>query len=241
MQLRYFQKGFNYAQDGPGNRLVYHLTGCNMRCPWCANPEGMAMDAPCRTEPVEAVAQSVVSARPMFFDGGGLTLTGGEVTAQPVAARALLDMVRREGVHTCVETNAANERLHELLPLIDLLIADFKHPDDEAHRRFTGLSNALVRRNLMDAARAGHRMLVRVPLIHGVNDDDGALNGFTEFFEQLALPGVRVEILPYHEYGRDKWIRAYGRYDMRDAFVSAETVRAFERAFEAAGMNVVRT
>lgn len=39
--MQIFQKGFNYSQDGPGNRLVYHLTGCNMRCPWCSNPECM--------------------------------------------------------------------------------------------------------------------------------------------------------------------------------------------------------
>ena len=39
--MRIFGKGFNYAQDGPGNRLVYHLSGCNMHCLWCSNPEGM--------------------------------------------------------------------------------------------------------------------------------------------------------------------------------------------------------
>lgn len=46
MLLRYFQKGFNYSQDGPGNRLVYHLQGCNLHCPWCANPEGMSLQPP---------------------------------------------------------------------------------------------------------------------------------------------------------------------------------------------------
>ena len=42
MELFVFQKGFNYSQDGPGNRLVYHLSGCSLRCPWCSNPEGKA-------------------------------------------------------------------------------------------------------------------------------------------------------------------------------------------------------
>lgn len=46
MELQYFQKGFNYSQDGPGNRLVLHLQGCNLHCPWCANPEGMSLRPP---------------------------------------------------------------------------------------------------------------------------------------------------------------------------------------------------
>ena len=82
MKIRYFQKGFNYSQDGPGNRLVYHLQGCNWHCPWCSNPEGMD---PCRAAKECDTADLIREAKsclPMMIDGGGVTLTGGEVLLQ---------------------------------------------------------------------------------------------------------------------------------------------------------------
>lgn len=82
MDLHIFQRGFNFSQDGPGNRLVYHLQGCNLHCPWCSNPEGMTFcgGAVCS---VEDIVAEVLRSRPMFFDGGGVTLTGGEAAMQP--------------------------------------------------------------------------------------------------------------------------------------------------------------
>ena len=66
--MRIFQKGFNYSQDGPGNRLVYHLQGCNLNCPWCANPEGLALHG--GTEyTVAALVDEALSCKMMFFDG----------------------------------------------------------------------------------------------------------------------------------------------------------------------------
>ena len=50
MKLKVFQKGFNYSQDGEGNRLIIHLQGCNMKCPWCSNPEGMPLNGVLITE-----------------------------------------------------------------------------------------------------------------------------------------------------------------------------------------------
>ena len=243
MVIKYFQKGFNYAQDGPGNRLVYHLSGCNMHCKWCANPEGMHQTpGTYREEAVRDIAKAVLSARPMFFDGGGLTLTGGEVTVQLDAALGLPNMVHKAGIHTCVETNAATERFCELLPLVDLLIADFKHPDPVLHKQYTGLGNALIADNLLKASNAGKEMLIRIPLIHRINDSDAALLGFQAFFSEFASRNtVRVEILPYHEYGKDKWLKAYGHYDMSDAFVARERIAEFEAALSLTGISIVRT
>lgn len=241
MTVEYFQKGFNYAQDGPGNRLVYHLAGCNMRCPWCSNPEGLRMGrGGNRREDVEAVARAVIAARPMFFDGGGLTLTGGEATVQFDAVKELLALTRAAGVHTALETNATHPRLPELFAHLNLLIADFKHPSESEHLRLTGVSGEGVRKNLERAAEDGVEMLIRIPLIHGVNDDGAALEAFRAYLARFAGRSS-VEVLRYHEYGRDKWAKAGLAYRMEDAFLPPGRAEALEKMLEAEGLSVVRT
>lgn len=242
MELWYFQKGFNYSQDGPGNRLVYHLCACNMRCPWCSNPEGMKRyEKNARHVSVEDMAKAVISARPMYFEGGGLTLTGGEATMQFDAVKALLEMVRSAGVNTCMETNASHPRLKELFPLLDTLIADFKHPFEPQHTEWTGIGNAQIKENLKAAALYGLPLQLRVPLIHGVNDDDDSMKGFADFFASISRPGMTVEFLRYHEYGKEKWEKLGLHYQMENAFVAEERAQAFENACRLAGVNVVRT
>lgn len=242
MTLRYFQKGFNYSQDGPGNRLVYHLQGCNLRCPWCSNPEGMDASAACRQEDVEEAVRFVLSCRPMFFDGGGLTLTGGEATLQPKAALELLRRVREGGVNTCMETNATSPRFADFLPLLDALICDLKHPDTREHRRWMGQGNERVLQNIALAAHSALPVLLHIPLVHGVNDGDAALEGFVDVLRPLsARKNFRVEILRYHEYGKEKWRKAGREYAMKDAFVAEERVKMFETAFKEAGVHVIHT
>ena len=103
--IHIFQKGFNYSQDGPGNRLVYHLSGCNLKCPWCSNPEGMEITKTATTLTVESIVKEALSCKMMFIDGGGVTLTGGEVTCQKDAVTKLLNLLKENGIHTCIETN----------------------------------------------------------------------------------------------------------------------------------------
>ena len=83
MEPKIFGKGFNFSPDGPGNRLVYHLNGCNMRCPWCSNPEGMLPEkGNFYTLSTEEIVNEATLSIPMFFEGGGVTFTGGEATLQ---------------------------------------------------------------------------------------------------------------------------------------------------------------
>lgn len=234
MKLYIFQKGFNYSQDGPGNRLVYHLSGCSLRCPWCSNPEGKSRGAgKCYT--VEEVAAEAISAVPMFFDGGGVTLTGGEVTEQFEAVRELLTQLKKAGIHTCIETNGMHPRLAELAKLVDYLIMDVKHPDDAAHEQTVGVSNRTVLANL-DALQ-GRQLAVRIPLIGGFNDGCAA-----EFAALLKGRDITVEVLRYHEYGKDKYKALGLSYPMTErAYISDETYRCFTETLKTAGIQVIRT
>lgn len=242
MEIRIFQKGFNYSQDGPGNRLVYHLQGCNLRCPWCSNPEGLNFSGG-KVQDIQEVVQQICSSRMMFFDGGGVTFTGGEATMQFDALKELLTLLKQEKIHTCIETNGCHIRLPELFALTDCLIMDCKHHDPKIHQAVTGASCALTHQNLRLAIEAGKQPAVRIPLIGGFNASIEDAHQFAALFRALGLPGNgTLELLRYHEYGKDKYKALNMDYTMTAAAqVLPATVSEFTRIFTDAGITVIKT
>ena len=233
--MRIFFKGFNFSQDGPGNRLVYHLSGCNMRCPWCSNPEGMDGKAGTLYTPQELVDECL-RCRPMFFGGGGVTFTGGEATLQSEELLQTLKLLQAEGIHTALETNGTSERLGAIADHVDYLMMDFKHHDSEVLRRHTGVGNETLKKNFEHFCRAGRQLHVRIPLVNGFNADSP--QAFASYFTAHDTARVVFEFLPYHEYGKEKWQTPY---TVTDGFVSADTVEGFQRVFTSHGLNVVNT
>lgn len=240
--LYLFQKGFHYAQDGPGNRLIYHLQGCNIRCPWCSNPEGLAREGG-TPYPVDELVDEVLRSRPMFFDGGGVTLTGGEVTLQAEAAHRLLSAVHEKGVSTCIETNGISERLPEFFPVVDHLIMDVKHHDPTRHRAVTGASNELTFKNLVAAIESGCELLLRIPLIGGFNASVEDARAFASLFSAAGVPShAKVELLSYHEYGKSKYEKLGIPYLMgEDAKVTREQIKEFSLILQEAGITLIKT
>lgn len=231
-----FQKGFNFSQDGPGNRLVYHLQGCNFRCPWCSNPEGMPLrsDIAFELSPKQLLSEAVACS-PMFFDGGGVTFTGGECTLQHGELLEALKLLKSEGINTAIETNLSDPRLFELLPFADYLMADLKLVDSKLHFAHIGAPNSVTLENFKSVFKSGRQVLVRIPLIGGVNTD---VKQFVSFFGGFDRSKIQVEVLPYHEYGKAKWITPYS---VKNGFVSDETVESFKRALTDIGLDVIST
>jgi pyruvate formate lyase activating enzyme len=145
-----------------------------------------------------------------FFDhsGGGITLTGGEVTAQWQFAEAVLAGCKEAGIHTAIETCGACrwEVLARLLPYTDLVLYDLKLMDEGEHRRWTRSSNSTILRNaarLAEAMGDGAAVQVRVPMIPGITNTEPNLRALFAFMRQVGL--LSAALLPYNESAAAKY------------------------------------
>jgi len=172
----------------------------------------------CYAEAREIVGREVTVAQVMaeierdiaFYDesGGGVTFSGGEPLLQPGFLLALLRACKEKEIHTALDTCgfATWETLDSIREHVDLFLYDLKLMDDARHRKFTGVSNELILRNLQMLSAQGHNIFLRVPIIPGINDDDENIRQIGTF--AAALPHLdQVDILPYHRAGSEKYNR----------------------------------
>lgn len=233
--MQIFNKGFNFRQDGPGNRLVYHLQGCNMQCIWCSNPEGMKYNGG-KEVSIEEILNECKRSKLMFFSGGGVTFTGGEATLQHNELLKLLKLLKSEKIHACIETNGTSPKLCELLPYIDYLIMDFKHYDSNELKKYCGVGNEAIKQNYEANCASGRQQHIRIPLINGINTQSP--QDFAEYFAKFDTSNTVFEFLAYHEYGKEKWTE---EYKVENGFVSAETVTEFKEVFQKHGLKLITT
>lgn len=217
--------------DGPGIRTTVFLKGCNLRCAWCHNPETISFQPQVLLHPekcigcggckegcfagarvlcgvertVDDVLRDVLLDAPFYGSDGGVTVSGGEPLCQPEFTAALLAACRATGVRTAVESNLTLPWAvaWSVLQHCDLLMADLKLWDPEEHRRWTGQSNEQIEANLLRAADAGLPVLLRTPVIPGVNDREEEIRAIARFAKGLSTL-VCYELLPYHPLGLSK-------------------------------------
>jgi pyruvate formate lyase activating enzyme len=143
-----------------------------------------------------------------FFrrSGGGVTLGGGEPLFQAQFASEVLEACRDQGIDTALETcgYAPWPVVSDLCGRVDHVLFDVKHIDPGEHDRLTGVDNTRILANLEELARIHPDVVVRYPLIPGLNDSDAHVTRLARFLR--GLKGVRlIEVLPYHRYGERKY------------------------------------
>lgn len=233
--MQIFGKGFNFSQDGPGNRLVYHLSGCNMRCIWCSNPEGMEISSG-KFVNANDIVKECISCMPMFFSGGGVTFTGGEATLQYDELLHVLKALKENNIHTAIETNGTSSRLPDLLPYVDYLIMDFKHYDSNSLIKYTGVGLENVKKNFENNCKTGRQQHIRIPIINNINSMHP--EKFAEYFSKHNTENTTFEFLPYHEYGKEKW---KSEYLVKDGFITKDILNNFYDAFIKHHLNIQKT
>lgn len=153
----------------------------------------------------ERLAQKLARNRALYdLNNGGVTFTGGEPLAQPAFLFDVIDQIRP--IHTAIETcGHVSEAIFALaLEKSDLILMDIKLMDSSLHRRYTGVGNELIQKNLTTLLQSGHPCILRIPVIPGVNDNDENMLATAERIQ--GYPGVeRLELLAYHKTAAAKY------------------------------------
>jgi len=216
------------VHDGPGIRTTVFLKGCPLHCAWCHNPECISFSPQMLSYPekcigcgkcdegcyagarvlcgkemtVEEILSEILADKPYYGEQGGVTISGGEPLAHREFTMALIEACHKEGIHVGVESSLYRFDA-ELLGSLDLIMADLKIFDDEQHRKYVGIGNEDIKKNLCRANALGIPMIIRTPIIPGVNDTAENVSATAEFLRTLKNV-TAYELLPYHPLGISK-------------------------------------
>ena len=209
--------------DGEGIRTTVFLSGCNLRCAWCHNPETQEMKPQllrfahgnpeiCGKEmTVDEVFEIILRDLDFYKESnGGVTVSGGEPLLQAREVAELLKKCKDAGIHTIVDTAAcvSYEAFQTVLPYTDLFFYDVKAGTEEAYEKYTGGSLQTVLSNLERLIADGASVTVRIPLIETVNADRQSRDRIIAACKKAGVK--RIDLLPYHKYGISKYA-ALGR------------------------------
>lgn len=160
--------------------------------------------------------------------GGGVTLSGGECLLQPEFAAELLHRCKQDNIHTAVETAlyVPFSNVLNVLPYIDFMYVDLKHWDSKTHKKYTGAGNELVIENIQRLSDMNIPMIIRIPLIPGVNDSEEDMKEFANVISHFGDGVKGIELLKYNYLARSKYkgagmkYCAFGDESQSDEYVS---------------------
>ncbi|HBG00032.1 MAG TPA: glycyl-radical enzyme activating protein [Firmicutes bacterium] len=197
-----------------GNAMVTDLQKCDFcgKCVlYCVSG---AREIAGKEYTVEEVVNEVVKDKVFYEESqGGVTLSGGEPLVHLDFVEKLLRRLQEEGIHTAVDTCGAVpfEDLKKAAKYTDLFLYDLKLIDDHKHQKFTGASNQQIIDNLQRLTAIHQGVILRIPIIEGVNAEAGQIK---RILESIAGLDIReVHLLPYHAIARHKYKKLGREYE----------------------------
>lgn len=192
--------------DGPGIRYVVFLQGCKLRCLFCHNPETWKMEEKNMTT-AEELIDKIKRYKNYFGKEGGVTFSGGDPLCQPEFLLECLKQCKQEGIHTCLDTSGVgcNKEIYpEILSYTDLVILDIKAVTPEAYKKMTGYPMKDFSEFLELCQKLEKKLWLRQVIVPGINDTEEYILELKKYIKNIKNV-ERVELLPYHLYGVEKY------------------------------------
>ena len=199
-----------------------------------------AVEMASKTYTAEQVYAEIAKERPFFTaSDGGVTFSGGEPLYQGDKLIQLLDYIEQAAendgyrLHRTVDTTlfANRELVREVSHRCELFLVDIKMMDSDRHRKFCGVPNDIILENIRTVASEGAAgYLVRIPLIEGVNADTENIEATASFLASLDRLPKYVELLPYHDIGKNKHSRMGTQYNKNNVPMAVPSEKTIEDA-----------
>ncbi len=219
VDLKYYAKVHSIESfgtvDGPGIRFVLFLQGCHLQCKYCHNRDTWNMNGG-EYKSLDDIFEKIMKYKNYIYPNGGVTVTGGEPLLQVKFLIELFEKLKKENIHTCIDTSgmvALTDDIKKLLSLTDLVLLDIKHIDSEKFKNLVGFNNEKELAFARYLSDNNIHMWIRQVLVPGYTDDEQDLLKLKDFISSLNTVD-KVEILPYHDMGRYKWEKLGLKYEL---------------------------
>lgn len=206
--------------DGPGIRFVIFLQGCSLKCKYCHNRDTWDINSG-EYKSLDDIFEKILRYK-NYIKNGGVTCTGGEPLLQYEFLIELFKKLKKQGIHTCIDTSgmvSLTYKIKELIDLTDLFLMDIKHINPQKCKDLVGFSNEKELEFIKYLSDNGKPMWIRQVLIPGFTDDKQDLLSLKDFISSLKTV-QKIEFLPYHTMGKYKWNNLGLNYELdniRDA------------------------
>lgn len=207
MKKGYVRKIIKFSSiDGPGNRTVIFLQGCNFNCSFCHNPETIKIYSDLNNENSEVKLMTIyeiVNSIDEYRDFiEGVTISGGECTIQFDFLLALVMELKKRKYQVMIDTNGSLEisKFQQILHYIDKIIFDFKVYGEKEHKRITGKSNRKIKRNIKIAGFNKQIYEIRTIIIPDLIDNEENVKKISRFIAQIDK-SIQLKLITYRQLG----------------------------------------
>ena len=225
------------AVDGPGIRFVIFTQGCNLKCKYCQNRDTWCHSGGTMYSVKDVLDKIERYKNYILPSGGGITVSGGEPLLHLEFLIALFKELKNRGIPTAIDTSGVfylTPKIKELISLTDLFLRDIKCINDEICKDLTGVSNKKELEFARYLSDNGVHMWIRQVLVPGYTDKEEDLIELKDFLSTLKTVD-KVEILPYHDMGKFKWLELGLEYPLEG--VPVATPEDVDRAKKILGLD----